>query len=46
MSDILLLVALAALFVGAAFGVLLTGLVQTWHDRRTLAQLGRRDGAA
>ena len=44
-GDTLLLVA-ASLFIGAAFGVLLTGLVQTWHDRRNLAQLGRRDGAA
>ena len=46
MSDTLLLVALSALFVGAAFGVLLTGLVQTWHDRRMLGELGRKDGAA
>lgn len=32
-ADILLLVA-AALFVGAAFGVLAVGLLQLWHDRR------------
>ena len=43
-ADILLLVG-AALFVGAAMGVLAVGLLQLWHDRRHLTQLGREDGA-